>query len=59
MIELSDTCELNVYENLGHMLTRNLEIQAGLGVFDPDPEAVADALSKYLDFLVGLGFMVY
>ena len=56
MVDLGDTCELNVYENLGHMLTRNLEIQAGLGAFDPDPEAVADALTRYLDFLAQIGF---
>ena len=52
--ELGGTCELNVYEGVGHVLTRNLEYQEG--DFDPDPEAVAAGVAAHLRFLRGQGF---
>lgn len=47
-------CELNVYPGLGHLLTRNLEVQER--DFDPDPEAVAAGAEAHLAFLRALGF---
>lgn len=48
-------CELNVYEGVGHLLTRNLDHQESN--FDPDPEAVADGTRKHLAFLRAHGFI--
>ncbi len=48
-------CELNVYEGVGHLLTRNLENQED--DFDPDPEKRADGIEKLRLFLVRLGFI--
>lgn len=52
---LGGTCELNVYEGVGHLLTRNLGHQES--DFDPDPEAVADGIARHLRFLKQLGFI--
>ncbi|MCP3994639.1 MAG: alpha/beta hydrolase [bacterium] len=54
LIELDETCDLYVYEGVGHLLTRNVEYQEG--DFDPDPEAVADGVEQHLRFLRELGF---
>lgn len=48
-------CELNVYEGLGHLLTRNLENQES--DFDPDPAAEADGIARHRQFLEELGFI--
>lgn len=48
-------CELNVYEGVGHLLTRNLEQQER--DFDPDPDAVASGIERHLDFLREHGFI--
>jgi acetyl esterase/lipase len=46
-------CQLQPYDGLGHLLTRNLaEQQTAVS----DPSAAADALSRQIDFLVGIGF---
>jgi len=55
LIALGVVCEVNVYEGVGHLLTRNLANQEG--DFDPDPEAVADGIKRQRLFLVRLGFM--
>jgi acetyl esterase len=55
LIEAGKICELNVYEGVGHLLTRNLAYQEG--DFDPDPEAVADGIARHRDFLIELGFI--
>ena len=47
-------CELNVYEGVGHLLTRNLANQES--DFDPDPEARADGIARHLRFLAELQF---
>jgi acetyl esterase/lipase len=52
---LGGTCDLNVYEGLGHLLTRKLEHQER--DFDPDPEAVANGIARHLEFLQKLGFI--
>jgi len=49
------TCELNVYEGVGHLLTRNLDHQESN--FDPDPEAVTDGAQRHLAFLRAHGFI--
>jgi acetyl esterase/lipase len=48
-------CELNVYENLGHLLTRNLAYQEG--DFDPDPQARADGIERHTRFLMKMGYI--
>ncbi len=48
-------CELNVYEGVGHLLTRNLRNQES--DFDPDPTARADGIAKHERFLRELGFV--
>ncbi|MDH5548842.1 MAG: alpha/beta hydrolase [Gemmatimonadota bacterium] len=48
-------CELNVYEGVGHLLTRNLANQES--DFDPDPDARADGIERQRRFLVRLGFV--
>lgn len=55
LIELGGTCELNVHDGVGHLLTRNLENQEG--DFDPDPEAVSAGIAEHLRFLRELGFI--
>jgi acetyl esterase/lipase len=48
-------CELNVYEGVGHLLTRNLGQQER--DFDPDPKAAADGAAQQRRFLEKLGFI--
>jgi acetyl esterase len=51
------TCELHVYPNLGHILSRNLEPHAQEeGPFDPDPAAMTDTHAVEAAFLVRIGF---
>ena len=49
------TCDLHVYQGLGHLLTRNLKDQET--TFDPDPKARADGLEQHRGFLRRLGFL--
>lgn len=49
-------CHLNVYEGVGHLLTRNLANQES--DFDPDPDARADGIVQHRRFLVQLGFIL-
>ena len=55
MEKLSGACDLHVYEDVGHLLTRNLEYQEG--DFDPDPRAVATGVAAHLGFLRDRGFL--
>lgn len=55
LVELGGICELNVYEGVGHLLTRNLANQES--DFDPDPEASADGIAQLLRFLRELQFI--
>lgn len=48
-------CELNLYANVGHLLTRNLAHQED--DFDPDPEARAQAIESQKRFLQRLGYI--
>ncbi len=43
VVEAGGICELNVYEGVGHLLTRKLANQES--DFDPDPEARADGIA--------------
>ena len=55
--EVGGICELHVYPNLGHILTRNLDPHAQEeGPFDADPTALADAGAKEAAFLTGLAY---
>lgn len=49
------TCELALYPNLGHLLTRKLDNQED--DFDPDPDALADAHRREQRFLADQGFL--
>jgi len=49
------TCDIESYEGLGHLLTRNLSNQESN--FDPDPAAAADGREKYISFLRRQGFL--
>jgi acetyl esterase len=55
LIALGVECEVNVYQGVGHLLTRNLANQES--DFDPDPEAVADGIERHRLFLIQLGFI--
>jgi acetyl esterase/lipase len=48
-------CDLHVFPNLGHLLTRNLTNQER--DFDPDPAARTDGISRHFRFLRSLGFL--
>ena len=48
-------CQLHVYPDLGHLLTRNLEDQESN--FDPDPAARADGMERHRAFLRQIGFL--
>lgn len=48
-------CELHVYPNVGHLLTRNLKVQ--YKDFDSDPTDAAEAHRLEDDFLRSLGYM--
>jgi acetyl esterase/lipase len=55
LVQAGGTCELNVYEDVGHLLTRNLANQES--DFDPDPQARADGIAQHERFLEELGFI--
>lgn len=55
LTQVGGVCELNVYEGVGHLLTRNLANQES--DFDPDPEKRADGIEKHRRFLAGLGLI--
>jgi acetyl esterase len=55
LIEAGGICELNVYEGVGHLLTRNLANQED--DFDPDPKAVAAGIARHKRFLMEKGFI--
>ena len=46
---------LNVYDGVGHLLTRNLANQES--DFDPDPDARADGIAQHVRFLNTLQFI--
>jgi acetyl esterase/lipase len=48
-------CHLNVFENVGHLLTRNLKNQES--DYDPDPAARAAGFKSHLRLLAKLGFI--
>jgi acetyl esterase/lipase len=55
MIQAGGVCELNTYEGVGHLLTRNLVNQEG--DFDPDPKARADGIIRHERFLRERGYI--
>lgn len=55
VLEAGGVCELNVYEGVGHLLTRNLANQES--DFDPDPEARDDGIARHVQFLRTLGLI--
>jgi acetyl esterase/lipase len=55
MTQAGGICELNVYEGVGHLLTRNLANQES--DFDPDPKARADGITKQERFLSERGYI--
>ena len=55
LIALGGMCELNVYDGVGHLLTRSLANQES--DFDPDPDARADGVAQHLRFLRALQFI--
>jgi len=51
------SCEIHVYPNVGHILTRNLDPHAQeMGPFDPDPTDMIDVHAKEDAFLKKLGY---
>ena len=58
VIQAGGTCDLHVYPNVGHLLTRNLDPRAQeQGPFDPDPADKADARASQDAFLKKLGYL--
>lgn len=56
--QVGGTCELHVYPNLGHLLSRNLDPQAQeQGPFDPDPVASNAAHAAEDAFLASIGYI--
>jgi len=56
--QVGGICELHVYPNLGHLLSRNLAPQAQeQGPFDPDPTASNAAQAAEHAFLVDIGYI--
>ncbi|WP_263416542.1 alpha/beta hydrolase [Terriglobus albidus] len=53
--QLHARCELHVYPNVGHLLTRNLKVQ--YKDFDSDPEDAADAHKREDEFLRSLHYV--
>ena len=49
------TCDLHIYEGVGHLFTRKQPFS--MDTFDPDPKAWADATAKGDAFLAGKGFL--
>jgi acetyl esterase len=54
-IKAGAKCELHIYPNVGHLLTRNIKVQ--YKDFDSDPSDQADAHKREDDFLVALGYI--
>jgi len=55
--QVGGTCELHIYPNLGHLLSRNLDPHAQEeGPFDPDPTASNAAHAAEGAFLAQIGF---
>jgi acetyl esterase/lipase len=52
---LGRRCDLHVYPDVGHLLTRNLANQEDN--YDPDPSARADGIARHHRFLRSLGFV--
>jgi len=48
-------CEMHVYSDVGHLLTRNLENQ--MDDYDPDPASRADGIEKLTEFLKEQGYI--
>jgi acetyl esterase/lipase len=55
LTELERICDVHVYPDVGHLLTRNLANQES--DFDPDPAARADGIARHHRFLRTLGFV--
>jgi len=55
MVKAGAVCELNVYPDVGHLLTRKLDNQET--DFDPDPAKRADGIEKFRLFLIRTGFI--
>ena len=55
LVGLGGVCELNVYDGVGHLLTRNLANQES--DFDPDPKAREHGIAQHERFLRELGFI--
>jgi acetyl esterase/lipase len=55
VIRSGGECELNVYQGVGHLLTRNLANQED--DYDPDPTARADGIAKQEHFLKAHGYL--
>jgi acetyl esterase/lipase len=55
MVTAGGACELNIYDGVGHLLTRNLSNQED--DYDPDPLKRADGIEKQRRFLVRLGLI--
>lgn len=55
VVAAGGVCELNVFEGVGHLLTRNLANQESN--FDPDPGARADGIDRQVRFLRERGFL--
>jgi acetyl esterase/lipase len=55
VVKAGGVCELNVYPDVGHLLTRKLDNQET--EFDPDPEKRADGIEKFRLFLIRTGFI--
>jgi acetyl esterase/lipase len=55
VIQSGGICEVNVYQGVGHLLTRNLANQES--DFDPDPVARADGIARQQRFLISQGFI--
>ena len=55
LVQQRVACEINVYDGVGHLLTRNLANQES--DFDPDPGARSDGIAKHRRFLTQLGFI--
>lgn len=53
-MQLHARCELHIYPNVGHLLTRNLKVQ--YKDFDSDPEDAADAHKREDEFLRSLRY---
>jgi acetyl esterase len=55
VVEAGGVCELHVYPNVGHLLTRNLADQEDN--YDPDPRFKADGIARQESFLRSRGYI--